>query len=339
MEKMEESKYFLLLHKKLTGQLTTAELRELNRWLQESTANQETAEQVEAVWQAGKAYRQSYEPDVQKGFAAFQARLEREEVDAPVVSLPARRRVLRWAAAASVLLIFGLTVIWQVLAPEHTPPQVYAADDAVRELNLTDGSVVWLNKGSRLTVNADFGESDRQLSLQGEAFFSVSHDASRPFIVSSKSGQTKVLGTEFNVRAYPEEDFEEVVVKSGKVEYRPLKGRQKTILTANQKTVFYRSTGDLQSVVDTTRNALAWQTGEFNFQGTPLKDVLNSIERAFRIQIDLTAVGPVLDCPYSSRHRDAEPRDVLEAIVLTFDMQLEQEGPDAFRLIGGRSCS
>src|SRR2546423_14261851 len=89
------------------------------------------------------------------------------------------------------------------------------------KLVLPDGSTVWLNAGSKLTYNKDFGNNIREVSLVGEAFFDVMHIPDVPFVIETPTAVVKVLGTSFNVKAYPNETTTETSVIRGRVEISP----------------------------------------------------------------------------------------------------------------------
>jgi ferric-dicitrate binding protein FerR (iron transport regulator) len=86
------------------------------------------------------------------------------------------------------------------------------------QLQLPDGSIVWLNASSNLTYDKDFGKDLREVNLTGEAFFDVAKDAAHPFIIHTKVVDVKVLGTQFNVRAYPNDAYTETSLIRGSVE-------------------------------------------------------------------------------------------------------------------------
>jgi ferric-dicitrate binding protein FerR (iron transport regulator) len=106
------------------------------------------------------------------------------------------------------------------------------------QLQLPDGSIVWLNASSNLTYDKDFGKDLREVSLTGEAFFDVAKDASHPFIIHTKVIDVKVLGTQFNVRAYPNDAYTETSLIRGSVEVT-IKNRsnEKQHLRPNEKLI------------------------------------------------------------------------------------------------------
>ena len=141
------------------------------------------------------------------------------------VSKPVRR-YRHWYVAAAVLVILTLA-IWNLVASRNPEPPVAKTENKVLEpavetngkryIRLQDGSTVLLNEGSQLDYPADFTTDKREVTLTGEAYFDISSDAKRPFIVHTGKVTTTVLGTAFNIKAYPEQKQITVTVTRGKV--------------------------------------------------------------------------------------------------------------------------
>ncbi|RYZ94255.1 MAG: hypothetical protein EOP47_28175, partial [Sphingobacteriaceae bacterium] len=144
-------------------------------------------------------------------------------IDEEVV--PVNRSYTRWLVAASLITVLvmvwvGRYTILNYLSPVQTL-EVAAANGSVSSIVLTDGTKIWLNGGSKLKYPNTFRGDRREVSVEGEAFFDVTHDADKPFIVRSGEISTQVLGTSFNVKAYADEHLLKVNVVSGKVGVLP----------------------------------------------------------------------------------------------------------------------
>ncbi len=141
------------------------------------------------------------------------------EIPQPVAR---RRRVTltHWIAAASVLaLIAGLAFYLRMgkKSPD-TATSVSAPRGAKKFMQLSDGSKVWLNAGSRIVLSSAFATGDREMTLEGEAFIDVRHDEQHPFVIHVGRLDVRVLGTTLNVRAYPGDSTMETTLINGKVE-------------------------------------------------------------------------------------------------------------------------
>lgn len=152
---------------------------------------------------------------------------------------------------------------------------------------LADRTEVWLNAGSRLIYPSVFKGGKRKVKLQGEAFFKVSKDESKPFFVETDHSSIKVLGTSFNVKAYPDEKVEETVLVEGAVNLnmgKTLFGE--TIQLKPDQRVVVSGTDHSYSVsrVD-VRNYTSWIEGLFVFNEEPLPSVLMRISRFYNLEI------------------------------------------------------
>ena len=136
---------------------------------------------------------------------------------------------------------------------------------------LSDGTKVWMNSGSQLTFPVRFCEDKREVSLQGEAYFEVSEDKTKPFYVQADEVQVHVLGTAFNVMSYKDDGQVEVALLRGKVSfdvseetYLLKPGEIASWERGNQKTTVRK--GDVEAIID-------WKVGRFNFEDMPLKEL------------------------------------------------------------------
>ncbi|HEY6156362.1 MAG TPA: FecR domain-containing protein [Gemmatimonadales bacterium] len=209
----------------------------------------------------------------------------------------ARPRPLRRAAprfgmvriAAAIACVVAGTLVWR-LRPRVAPFREYATQPGQRlQLELPDSSRVLLSVGTRLRVPRDFGISARAVELDGEAYFVVRHDPRRPFLVRTRRGVTEDLGTSFDVRAYPEDDYLQVVVAAGRVALRggdsvlSLRSRDRGVLDAR---------GVLQATSGVSLgDYLGWTRGTLVFHDAPLDEVVTQLERWYDVDIAVTGVA------------------------------------------------
>lgn len=203
-----------------------------------------------------------------------------------------------WFQTKSVFLGIGLlagiivTSTWNAQwlpelfsVPQHgdRTAQTYATSRGERSKTvvLPDGSTVVMNADSRLTVHGSFGETDRRVTLEGEAFFSVGAASDKPFIVHAAASTTKVLGTEFNVRSYG---------NSGKVEVAVLEGRvllENTVLAAGELGSIEMANAHVVTLAQDLSRYTEWMRGNISFDDTPLPLVALQLERQFDVDIKI----------------------------------------------------
>lgn len=189
--------------------------------------------------------------------------------------------------AAAIACVVAGTLVWR-LRPRVPPFREYATQPAQRlQLELPDSSRVLLSVGTRLRVPRDFGVAARAVELDGEAYFVVRHDPRRPFLVRTRRGVTEDLGTSFDVRAYPEDDYVQVVVAAGRVALHA--GRDSTLRLKSRD----RGVLDAHGVLRATSGVslgdyLAWTRGTLVFRGAPLGEVVAQLERWFDVDIEVS---------------------------------------------------
>jgi transmembrane sensor len=150
--------------------------------------------------------------------------------------------------------------------------------------NLPDGSSGMLNSGSRLSYSLPFS-SNRKVILDGEAWFDINHDESHPFEISAGNSNVKVLGTSFNISAYPSESYVEVVLQQGKVEFQGRSSDKKITMVPSERLVF--QDGNITKTITDPAKYYAWTQGKLVFRGDPMAEVARRIERWYNIDVEL----------------------------------------------------
>ena len=238
------------------------------------------------------------------------------------------RKMLRVAVAILLATMLG-TAGYFVGFHQHEPAVfseiITNKKQVVNGIILPDGSEVTLNSNSKLTFPRLFSGNTREVSITGEAFFEVKPDASRPLVITAGNAQIKVLGTSFNVCAYPDEATVDVVVESGKVQvtYAP---KSKTtannlILSPGEKGTVSNKDFTLEKSVNADRNISAWRTRQFVFEETPLSDVVAALEKVYFANIQI--IDPAINGLVLSASFNDQPVDfILDVIRLTFNLEL-----------------
>ena len=150
------------------------------------------------------------------------------------------------------------------------------------ELILPDGTHVWINSDSELSFPARFDSTKREVSLSGEAYFSVRKDKKRPFTVKvGQNVEVKVLGTQFNLQAYPDAQTIETTLCEGSVNVS--NGKQKVTLTPSQQAVYSKATMDITTRKVDVRLYSAWKEGLFVFENKPLEEIMTTLSRWYNI--------------------------------------------------------
>lgn len=260
--------------------------------------------------------------------------------ETPLLKRPATWAGIGIAAAVVFAVIVGVT---QFSPRNHTPVQiaqtpglgVYKTRVGDQEkITLADGSIVTLNTASRIETRMNGQERTVRL-LEGEAFFEVAHDASRPFRVYAGDGMTVAVGTAFSVRL--KEDAVEVVVSEGKIAY------SRVADTPTPETVAYVTAGEAASFGDKLEiekvdqaevgRKLSWTEGKLVFAGAPLSSVVADISRYTDIKFDF-ANQELADMRVGGVFQVGEVNEMLDAIETNFGLRIERIGDKVVRIDG-----
>jgi ferric-dicitrate binding protein FerR (iron transport regulator) len=324
-------KYILLLTKRFSGDINSEESAELQEWLNRAPDNERLAADLLQLWEKSGTYGKSFTPDLDAAFSKVQSRIKQEAQPRARV-VPMGRYLLR-VAAAFALLVAGTWVYKQVSQPESIRVMVDSNDK--KQIELPDGTRAWLRKNSTLEYPARFEGAERHVSLSGEAYFEVAHDALHPFIVDVHNGdRIKVLGTEFGVRLSDNEQRTDVFVRSGRVLFSPEMQPDGIVLTAREKASYDRNSPRLSVEKSATLNELAWQTGGLEFVSTPMEKVISDLESHYKVKIALE--NPAMrTCPHTALHTTQPIEKVLESLALTHQLRVKSPAPGQYQLSGG----
>lgn len=334
---MKEEMLTDLVHKKITGQLSNEEGQLLDTLL-ENKDNQIEAEEIEAAWDTSLAYLDDYQPNVEGGLAQLKSKMQQEETTTPkVVPIQRSRRSWLSVAAAVAILAIGSWFIFN----SNNDWQHVAVTDTIKNVNLVDGSKIAVNTNSRFSHPEQFENNQRLVKLNGEAFFDVAKDASKPFIIKSGEVQIEVLGTSFNVRNYDDENTVQITVRSGKVRVTSKDGSFDEVLEAKDQLTYSKTKRKVIALgKDENLNALSWWNGKLAFVNERIERVAKAIEHTFNVEFEFEN-SEVLKCGYTitgdvkSLGLDA----VLESMKLglAFD-EIKKTGKNKYSFIGGQ-CS
>ena len=188
-----------------------------------------------------------------------------------------------------LIIVGGLTFSYfgkfsNITVEQSVSSVIHAPMGSRVSFNLPDGTVGWLNSGSSLTYSLPFNDN-RKITLDGEAWFDVTHNGKSPFEISAGNSKVKVLGTSFNVSAYRGAQYIEVVLQNGKVEFYPDNLSQKVDMAPSQKLVFSKDKTEL-TITDPSKYK-AWTDGKLIFRGDNMAEVAGRIERWYNVKVIL----------------------------------------------------
>ena len=312
----------LLITARLHGTASQQQEEQLQQWIEASPANREEYETYTRIWEESGASLRAHPFDTNAAWLKVERRLS------PGLSHPnkpthaGRSTVIflkRLAVAASLILLVGTGYY---LLTKSSSTQTIASEQN-KSVVLPDGSVVTLRKGSSLIYGRQFNQHERTVQLDGEAFFQVAHNEQRPFLVLTPQVQVRVTGTSFLVRSG--QAMEEVMVASGKVMVTDRKKKNGLQLVAGQRAILHSN--QLEQMVLTDSNYIAWKTGVLNFSNASLAKVLEDIEQYYAVPVK--AGGPdsaALKQTTITVHFENQPLEqVLDELQLITGLQARKE--------------
>lgn len=193
-------------------------------------------------------------------------------------------------------------------------------------LTLSDGSRVWLNAESTLRYPEKFAAGKREVELEGEGFFEVQADSTAPFYINAHGLKTVVLGTTFNLKAYPDDPEVVTTLVTGRIR-QECEGIRSISLMPNTQSVYNPQEEHLQTSPVNPAEALAWKNGRFIFKNRPLEEIFRELIRWYRLE-EVTYFPPELrhTCFYLNTERFEDVRTVLEKLEKTKTLGFELKG-------------
>lgn len=282
--KMGKTDYIQLFDKFLQKQASPEEVQMLILWLKNEGEFQDWADEQ---WNAV-----SFDIDTdlqQKLFGRIKEKIDRKNNTQAFTKQGKSHKIYLWTARVAsiviLLLLTGLSTYYYAMNLQDMEDMIVLVERGQKaNVILPDGSKVWVNSDSKLSYGNRFNRHERVLSLEGEAYFEVTPDKERPFIVETKDIAVRALGTSFNVKAYAEEKDVSTVLRTGKVEVTS--GDDSLILSPNEKIVFNKQTGRMEkSTVDDAVDYINWKYNELTFNGETFENIVHTLERNYNTRI------------------------------------------------------
>jgi len=315
-----------LFEKYLTNSLSKKETA-LFRQLMKETDNEEIEKKLSLLWE-------KYEKPENRNNETFTSISQNlHHLLYPVKQSIRLSFISKIAATLLLLLLVGGLVNY------HTKQQSYRSFAAFNycivtekgeraSVVLPDGTKVYLNSGTTLSYPATFGKTDRQVGLTGEAYFEVKKDENLPFVVNTKEINIKVLGTVFNVYAYPGSDWFEVSLIEGSVELSTTDGNQSVILKPYQKAHYSYHTSKFEITKTDLRLETAWKRGDLMFRSEPIENVFRQIDMFYGTTTRIEGTCP--EKLFTGTFREGDINQVLKNLQIHFKFKYQKTGNDIF---------
>lgn len=335
---MKESKNKLLV-RYLADNCTDEELQAIESWKQNDIQNRKLLEEYESLWKKSAVDNSNKRGqfDAKQGWQLLNEKIERNNSAlhqskktsySKLKNQSFKYRLISAAAIFLAIILIGFYAYqsWNPSGAKRQKPsmQIIATDNGQRtHITLSDETHILLNADSKLRVPAVFKQNKREVFLQGQAYFNVTENANRPFIIHTNGTTIRVLGTSFAISSYPKDHSVQVVVKKGRVVFKTDRQTQSTstILTANEVGRYSEQTQTiLTQTVQNLNFYLGWIEGRLNFEQTPMTEVAVSLERRYDIKVKFKN-KEIKKMALTAHLQSKRIRNVLDVIAISLQIE------------------
>ena len=294
----------------LKQDISDADKKHLEEWVS-IDENRKVYEELRGVWEKVRAKVINYTPDVDFYWKELMQRMEeceeaerrqaedmersedKVEVNLKDKEQPVRLwafpRFQRYVAAACVVVAVFLSVSLYIgikIGQPEMAQQTYSNWGGKSEVALPDGSNVWIHSATSLTYNTNYYSKNRNVRLNGEAYFDVAHDKDHPFVVETEGMKITVHGTKFNVESFPGSENTFVSLKEGSVS---LETKAETrFLHPGEVGTFNKRNGRLQIEKGDIELAVSWASNQIVFKNRPLNEICPLLSKWYNVKINLS---------------------------------------------------
>ena len=302
-----------IIRKYLRGKSSADEQKALLEWMREDGRSFEF-QHIKKEWMAEIA-----EDAVPAEYASDWQSIQNRMMEQLQQEIGGKQRMLNFFRyAAVVLVLIAVPALVYILSAGKSNNQVnyttVAADyGQISKVVLPDSSEVWVNSGSSIKYNNQFPATNRNIELTGEAFFKVRHNVQVPLIVSSSGIHVKVVGTEFSVSAYPEEENIQVVLEKGKVELTTSFNENiRQEMKPGELASFNKASRKLSLGIVNTNLYTSWKDGMINIYNLPLSELAIKLEKRYNQKFEVDE--EIKNMPYTFTIKNEDLSSVLSLI-------------------------
>jgi len=334
----------LLLHKYIQNTASQQELEEFWSLMSELSDNDLIQLDIKNHWHKPTNTDASAEVNWDKAYQLLKQKIEAQEIDYTRRIRTAKQKQYLLIGAAAALMICITILAWKLgnnrLSNSNQQPKIVAAQKTKRQrlqtISLPDGTRVTLNEDSKLDYPATFNQSTRDVYLTGEAFFDVKHDARKPFLVHTGKFVTRVLGTAFNIKAYPGDAAMAVTVTRGRVQVQS-DSIKKTlgILSAGDQLVIDKISINTSYTKANVEKVLEWKANDMKFDNATVDEAIIALGNRFDVMVHFQN-EQLRHCRFTADFSNDNLKQSLDIICTLINAEWKQS-KDAI-LIDGKGC-
>jgi ferric-dicitrate binding protein FerR (iron transport regulator) len=345
--KNDPTYYVDLISRYFSGEGTSEEMVVLSEWIKSSPENQKLFNEYQETWISIEDSRINAEINVDEEWEKIKPLINnttilKETKHIPVIPLNAERttswnffyKAIRIAAIFIVIASISFIVYYYL---NQSKEKILVAQTETIEGKLPDGTSVTLNAGSTLNYPDKFKGDKRKVALKGEAYFNVTHNETKPFIIEANDVRVKVLGTSFYVNTNASNGQGEVILTTGRVAvYYDNTPDKVTILEPGEKAVFSKTEQKIIKSENDEINYMAFKTKDLVFSNTTLMDVVKTLNGVYHSNIKLRN-NYIANCTFSGKFLDYSLDSILKVIKEALPVSINRSAGNAIE-ISGNGC-
>lgn len=317
---------YQLFSRYFSGLASDSEKSKIENWRKKTKENEKYFQQAKKIWDNAGKTQFKPKPDVEKALRSVHQQIDITDSISKAGKKASKRKITHYLlrVAAVLLLLVGMFFIYQNIKDlRNMEMQTEISADNKTELILADGTHIWLNKFSKLDYPENFSDTIRKVYLSGEAYFEVSENPEKPFVIETENSLTRVLGTAFNLRANPAEKQEILVLTEGKVLFAGKKSKQqkKLKVKAGEKVILKKENEEIVKKAIDNKNYMAWKTGRLEFRNQKLSSVVATLSDYYETKIEIgdsALKQQTLTATYKNNSLD----EVLEVLKISLSLKV-----------------
>jgi transmembrane sensor len=312
-----------LIARYLAGDASPEEAIALQEW-QQSDHNQKYYGEFEATWNSSYPAKSKRAVDKEAAWNKVSTELFSGSKSKSSFFTPLK-------IAASVILILSVGAITFFLTNSKASLVEQITEKDIERIQLPDQSVATLNRNTKIVYEKEFKGNTRELTLEGEAFFKVTPDKDKPFIIHTSAADIKVVGTSFNVISHDGQlevsvvEGKVLILSNGKKEY--IQTGYSAIVKAETESI------EVKNAVDV--NAMGYATHRFQFKGMPLAAVFQTLEKSYSYSINVSDKA-IENCKFTGTFEDASVENILSFVAESLDLAVTKDGQTF--VLQGKGC-
>jgi ferric-dicitrate binding protein FerR (iron transport regulator) len=321
-----------LIGKVLAGEAAAHEQELVNTWRQQSQENEKYYHELKEIFNNVSAVNVQVEFDTDAAWTNVKNQLTRNHDN--VIPIDRKPYFSPLRIAATIFLVVSLSVVIYLTTMPPVQTLAVVSQAVTRQDTLPDGSTAYLNKKTELQYEYNPREKTRKVKLKGEAYFTVKHEEEKPFIIEADEILVRDIGTEFNLKAYPDKDTIEIVVMQGEVQFYTQQDPGLN-LKAGEKAIYSKQAKEFYRIEKPDTNTLAYKTKVFSFNNTELQSVVALLNEVYDSKIRLASES-LYTCRLTANFKEDNPEIIVEVIAETMGLELTKKDDEL--ILSGKGC-